>query len=74
MECRKIRRQVKTIRDEIAEPIAIHFWRLIDEGQIPNEWRAAKITVIHKKGSKLEPGNYCGVSLTSVVGKLMEKW
>ena len=45
----------------------------IDDGQIPVEWRDVNITAIQKKGSWAELGNNRGVSLTSVVGKLLEK-
>ena len=38
---------------------------------MPDEWRDANITAIHKKGSRADPGNYRGVSLTSVMGKLL---
>ena len=42
------------------------------EMEIPNDWRNANITAIHKKGSKIEAGNYRPVSLTSITGKIME--
>ena len=64
---------LKMVKDEIAEPIAILYKKSLEDGQIPDEWREAKITPIHKKGSKADPGNYRGVSLTSVVGKMMER-
>ena len=63
----------KILRDDIAKPVSILFRKSIDDGKIPDEWRDAKITVIHKKGSKAVPGNYRGVSLTSVVGKMLER-
>ena len=63
----------KMLKDEIARPFAILFTKSLEDGQIPDEWREAKITPIHKKGSKADPGNYRGVSLTSVVGKMMER-
>ena len=40
---------LKTLRDEIARPIAILFKKSLDDGQIPDEWREAEITPIHKK-------------------------
>ena len=64
---------LKMLKDEIAVPIAILFRKSLADGQIPDEWRKSKITPIHKKGSKSDPGNYRGVSLTSVVGKMMER-
>ena len=64
---------LKMLRDKEAEPIAIIFRKSIDDCRIPDEWRDANITAIHKKGSKAEPSNYRGVSLTSVIGKLLER-
>ena len=60
---------LKMLQDDV---LTILFRKSIDDGCIPDEWRDANITAIHKKGSKAEPGNYRGVSLTSVVGKLLE--
>src|SRR5215813_8712498 len=41
-------------------------------GVIPQDWRNANVVPIFKKGDSSDPGNYRPVSLTSVVGKLME--
>ena len=38
-----------------------------------DEWRDAEVTPIFKKGSKADPANYRPVSLTVIVGKLMER-
>ena len=38
--------------------------------KIPHEWREAIIVPIYKKGSRAECGNYRGISLLSVVGKI----
>ena len=65
---------LKILRDEVALPLSILFKKSMDAGRIPDDWRDAHITAIHKKGSKAEPGNYRGVSLTSVIGKLMERF
>ena len=41
-------------------------WR---EGKVPQQWKDAFITVLHKKGDKTECGNYRGISLVSHAGK-----
>ena len=65
---------IKEIESEITVPLAILFRRSLECGKIPDEWRNAHVTPIYKqKGKRSEPGNYRPVSLTSVVGKMMER-
>ena len=45
-------------------------WR---QGNVPQQWKDAVITVLHKKGDKTECGNYRGISLVSHVGKVLLK-
>ena len=45
-------------------------WR---EGKVPQQWKDAVITVLHKKGDKTECGNYRGISLVSYAGKVFLK-
>ena len=40
---------------------------------MPEVWKLAHVTPIYKKGGKSNPGNYRPVSLTCVVGKLLER-
>ncbi len=44
----------------------------MQEGQVPQRWKEAHVTALHKKGSKSNPENYRPISLTSVCGKIME--
>ena len=39
-------------------------------GKTPHEWREAIIVPIYKKGSRDECGNYRGITILSVVGKI----
>ena len=45
-------------------------WR---EGKVPQQWKDAFITILHKKGDKTECGNYRGISLLSHTGKVLLK-
>ena len=45
-------------------------WR---EGKVPQQWKDAVITVLHKKGDKTECGNYRGISLVSHAVKILLK-
>ena len=45
-------------------------WR---EGKVPQQWKDAIITVLHKKGDKPKCGNYRGISLLSHAGKVLLK-
>ena len=60
-----------------ARTILLEFHRLITliwrEGKVPQQWKNAVITVLHKKKDKTECGNYRGISLVSHVGKVLLK-
>ena len=56
----------------ISPALTILFRKSLSEGVVPTDWRIANVTPIYKKGKKSDPGNYRPVSLTSIVGKLME--
>ena len=65
-------RILKELSSSIKTPLNIIFNKSIIDGRLPESWKDAHITPIYKKGSKISPGNYRPVSLTSVVGKIME--
>ena len=56
----------------MSTPLAHIFQQSLDTGEVPEDWRTANITPIHKKGDRAEPSNYRPVSLTSQVGKVLE--
>lgn len=49
------------------------FNKSLQSGVVPDSWKQANIKVLFKKGSKYDPKNYRGVSLTSLVGKTLER-
>ena len=61
-----------SMADILAGPLAIIFNKLMEEGSVPCIWGMANVCPIFKKGSKGDPANYRPVSLTCVVGKVME--
>ena len=42
-------------------------------GKLPENWKKANVTPLHKKGPKNQVENYRPISLTSIVCKTMEK-
>jgi hypothetical protein len=43
-------------------------------GKLPDNWKKANVTPLHKKGPKNLVENYRPISLTSIVCKTMEKF
>ena len=54
-------------------PLNYIFTLSMNTGLCPDIWKKANVTPLFKKGSKLDPGNYRPISLTSIVCKTMEK-
>ena len=65
-------RVLHDMADTLAEPLAAIYNKLMEEGGVPLIWRMANVCPIFKKGTKGDPANYRPVSLTCVVGKVME--
>ena len=67
---------VKTPRKSIYGfklPLAQLINQSYDSGDIPSKWKLANVSPIFKSGSKGEVSNYTPISLTSSVGKVMER-
>ena len=54
-------------------PLSLLFNLSIQTGTIPQDWRDANVTPLHKKGSRSSPNNYRPVSLTSQIVKILER-
>ena len=52
----------------------VTMWQVIDicyeEESTPEDWKKGMIFPIHKEGDKRKAGNYRGISLLSIVGKI----
>ena len=58
--------------EQLVKPLC-HIYRLsLTTGEIPNDWRHARVAPIYKKGPKGEAGNYRPVSLTSIPCRILE--
>ena len=66
----------KFLRDTATaiSPVIAHIINLsIKQGKVPKDFKIARVTPLHKKGSKLDPGNYRPVSILTSISKVMEK-
>ena len=64
---------LKKLRDSISLPLALILRKSIDEGKIPDIFKLAYVTPIHKGGLRHKPEQYRPVSLTSHVMKVFER-
>ena len=64
---------LKECAAQLATPLFCLFRKSLESGVLPSEFKQAKITPIFKKGSRVEPGNYRPVSMTSQVCKVLER-
>lgn len=60
------------LRHVLSEPLALLLQLSLHTGVVPQDWRDADVVPLHKKGSKSKCENYRPISLTSIVGKLLE--
>ncbi|RMC21468.1 hypothetical protein DUI87_02334 [Hirundo rustica rustica] len=67
-------RVMRELADELAKPLCIIYHQSWLTGEVPDDWKLANVTPIHKKGGREDPGSYRPVSLTSVPGKIMEQF
>lgn len=61
------------IKNEIRCPLTLIFRKSLDAAKLPTDWKNAVVVPIYKSGKKKLATNYTPVSLTSVIGKLLEK-
>ena len=65
-------RVLKETAEAICTPLSIIFNKSLEEGKLPQSWKDAHITALHKKGSRQRAENYRPISLTVIFCKIME--
>ena len=58
---------------ELAQPLCDLFNFSLFSGKVPDIWKQANVTPIHKKNDPSDVSNYRPISLLSTVGKVIEK-
>ena len=60
------------VRDKLVGPLCKLYKLTMELGKIPQDWKDANVMPLFKKGNRDQPQNYRPVSLTSILGKIME--
>ena len=63
---------LKELRVELAPIIKVIFERSLQTGKLPADWCKANVTPIFKKGDKSLAANYCPISLTCILCKVLK--
>ena len=58
---------------DLVEKLHVLFTRIWEEEVIPSDFRDALIVKFFKKGVKVDCGNYRGISLLSIAGKIFAR-
>ena len=67
-------RVLKELASVIAQPLARIFENSWRSGVVPEDWKKANVVPIFKKGRRVDLANYRPISLTSILGKILEKF
>ena len=58
--------------DKFLDCIFLIYDTSLKNHSVPEDWKKARVVPIYKSGSRADPGNYRPISLTSVLGKILE--
>ncbi len=64
---------LKSGKDYLIDPLLRLVNYVFSTGIAPDVWNESLLTPIYKKGDRLDPGNYRGISIGSTVAKLFGK-
>ena len=57
----------------IAKPLSVIYNPSIACGYFPTQWKTARVTPVHKSGSRTDKNNYRPISILCIVSKLLER-
>lgn len=63
----------RELAEELAKPLSTIYQQSWLSGEVSSDWELANVMPICKKGQKEDPGNYRPVSLTLLLGKVIEQ-
>ena len=66
-------RILRPLYDKLAKPLTYILNNSVETGIIPEDWKSANVTAIHKKGNRQEHRNFRPIGLTFVVCKTIER-
>ena len=66
-------KMLKYVSAAVSKPLTVIFNRSLREKHYPEPWKKNNVVPLFKKGDKAEVSNYRPVSLSSPVGKVMER-
>ena len=61
---------LKETAEELSLPLYILFTKSLQFSSVPEVWKQAFVTPIHKKGKRCKAENYRPISLASTIGKI----
>jgi len=65
-------RFLSKIKWDISYPLTSLFQRIMEDREVPDEWREANVVSIFKNGSRGEASNYRLVSVTSQISEVFK--
>ena len=66
-------KMLKYVSTAVSKPLTIIFNRSLQEKHYPEPWKKNNVVPLFKKGDKSDSSNYRPVSLSSPIGKVMER-